>query len=443
MDSEYTKIETLAELEHYYPSWRTTTNDVVKMLITNKNFEIINTLLKEVNGDVDFFYLASEFIDDRNIMQWLDTIAIQYNNPIEYSLLATQCVDDPELCQTMINLAQQRNESIDYNLLSIDACKVNNVMMLDRFIKAGYDKLNKLNTIDEMLEEAINNNSKQSFQYLLQLITNIKYQIDYNHIISRSVYGETDSHIIYELINHMKNIGCPIDFSQLFNMIHESSRPSSNEIKQLEQWVIEQMKTGFFTFDTNAVSLMATDLNMIDLLQYAISNGANDFTTIGWIAGRNGSLPIIQFIVQLIMQNKQSSTDDDLNNIIQNAICNKHNEIVQLFIPHIINNGYTLDLTSICERIIRKRNIVLLEWIISNANNYPIDMIKLSIIAIKCDDLYILKYLVNKVKEDKIIKGTNYNKFLNSISRISEINSLDIGKYLMECINEVVGKNGN
>jgi len=290
MDSEYTKIETLAELEHYYPSWRTTTNDVVKMLITNKNFEIINTLLKEVNGDVDFFYLASEFIDDRNIMQWLDTIAIQYNNPIEYSLLATQCVDDPELCQTMINLAQQRNESIDYNLLSIDACKVNNVMMLDRFIKAGYDKLNKLNTIDEMLEEAINNNSKQSFQYLLQLITNIKYQIDYNHIISRSVYGETDSHIIYELINHMKNIGCPIDFSQLFNMIHESSRPSSNEIKQLEQWVIEQMKTGFFTFDTNAVSLMATDLNMIDLLQYAISNGANDFTTIGWIAGRNGSL---------------------------------------------------------------------------------------------------------------------------------------------------------
>ena len=168
MDSEYTKIETLAELEHYYPSWRTTTNDVVKMLITNKNFEIINTLLKEVNGDVDFFYLASEFIDDRNIMQWLDTIAIQYNNPIEYSLLATQCVDDPELCQTMINLAQQRNESIDYNLLSIDACKVNNVMMLDRFIKAGYDKLNKLNTIDEMLEEAINNNSKQSFQYLLQ-----------------------------------------------------------------------------------------------------------------------------------------------------------------------------------------------------------------------------------------------------------------------------------
>jgi len=143
------------------------------------------------------------------------------------------------------------------------------------------------------------------------------------------------------------------------------------------------------------------------------------------------------------MQNKQSSTDDDLNNIIQNAICNKHNEIVQLFIPHIINNGYTLDLTSICERIIRKRNIVLLEWIINNANNYPIDMIKLSIIAIKCDDLYILKYLVNKVKEDKIIKGTNYNKFLNSISRISEINSLDIGKYLMECINEVVGKNGN
>ena len=439
MDSEYTKIETLAELEHYYPSWRTTTNDVVKMLITNKNFEIVNTLLKEVNGDVDFFYLASEFIDDPNILQWLDTISIQYEDPIEYGILATNCVDDPELCQTMINLAQQRNQSVDYNNLSIEACKIDNIMMLDKFIKSGYDKLNKIN---EMLEEAIVNNSTQSVQYLLQLITNINYPIDYNDIISKSVYGETNSHIIYEFINHMKTIGCTIDFSQLFDMIHESSRPSSNEIKQLEQWVIEQMKIGFFTFDTNAVSLMATDLNMIDLLQYAISNGANDLSTIGWIAGRNGSLPIIQLIVQLIMQNGQSSTDD-LMNIIENAICNKHNEIVQLLIPHIINNGYTLDLTSICERIISNRNIVLLEWVIIHANNYPINMVKLSIRAIKCDDLNILKYLVNKVKEDKMIKGTNYMKFLRRISQLSEIDSLDIGRYLMECINEVISKNGN
>lgn len=457
---EETKIETLEDLNHYYPLWREITNPVVKMLITNKNFTMIPYIIQQVSDVINFEYLAQEFIDDLNILQWLDQMATQYGKKISYNVLVGECLDDPDLFQIMINLAEQKHQPLDLNYLGIMASNNNNIPMLQKFIQMG------ANEIDSFFRESISNSSVDTFRYLLQMIISTNYSIDYEIIQQEDISCRTNVNIVYELIVHMKNIGQCIDFKELVeNLIVSSNSISSNELKQLQLWIIEQMKIGYFPSDVNAVAIMGTDLNMIDLVQYTISNGANCYNDIAIIASKNGSLPIIQLVIEKLIKNNQSvntpnthqtgTLDLDIDtleidiskNIIISAVSYNHNDMVQFLITFFLNHGKKLDLTDICMGAIKKHNIVLLKWIVDNSINtkYPIDLTRLSIHAVQCDDVPILKYITStsqQLFELNIIQGKDYKNLLVETGKSISKTSPQTKQYMIELVNELHAKYG-
>lgn len=439
---EEIRIETQVDLEHYYPSWRETPDIVIKMLITNNNYTMIPYIMEQVSTEIEFHDLATDFYDDPNILQWLDQMAIQYGQQISYNYLAGECLDDQDLFQTMINLADQRHQELDLNYLAWRASRENNIIMLDKFIQAG------ANDITNIIGGAVSHNSLESFRYLVHLIISSNYPISYTKVLG-SLSNTTDLTIVYELIVHMKNIGQSIKFETIITNLVCSKDSSSNEIKQFELWIIEQMKTGYFPVNFKAIVLMATDLNLIDLLQYALNKVPSEYydnsniinilymESIAQIASKNGSLPIIQLVLEKLITNYENVFKTQ---IILFAVSNNHNDIVQFLITYFIKKDLYINLTSVLMDVIRKHNIVLLEWIFNNTKIDTIDLVQLSIQSVKCDDIHILKYITSKYQQ---LYENIYEKFIVDIVKLVTKTSPEIKQFLIQLVHEITLKYEN
>jgi len=138
------QIETLADLDQHFPSWRQHPDDVIKQLMKPKNFAIITEMVQQVNGHIDFLNMAETFVKDRDIVEFLYNLSNKYDRcdeSVDYGALTFCCTDNTDLCIHYIKMAEQMDEEVDYSSLSISSLQQNNERLFCLSIKIGALKI--------------------------------------------------------------------------------------------------------------------------------------------------------------------------------------------------------------------------------------------------------------------------------------------------------------